>query len=93
MRTIELTREQKKEATIKIAKSLNPKTLTKNPRYLRMVLSLRLTLGLKQNEVSDQELGTLIRRCPTTRQEAKNTFSYPHMGHLSFREMSHMLEN
>ena len=86
-----IARERKNEI-ITIANSLNPKNPKLDPRALRRLLSLRITLGLKAHEISNAALTTLIRRCPHTRNLLQDTYTYQHTSHLTLKDLRVILK-
>jgi hypothetical protein len=86
-----ILRNRKKEIA-QIAKSLNPKALPKDPRHLRYLASLRLTLGIKKDEVSDEALMTFIRRSHKAKEEIKTTQIYKGLRHLTSKDLIAMID-
>lgn len=90
MKNLLITQNHKSEI-ITIAQGLNPKALLKDPRHLRGIATLRLTLGLKKDEIDDQALGTMLRRCPKTREYTYNHPTFKRMNHLGFDTLKTLL--
>lgn len=90
MEQLFITRNQKTEV-ITIAQSLNPKAVPQDPRHLRRLLALRVTLGIKKEEAQDLHLSTLIRRCPNTRKYLESTYTFKHTAHLGLGSLIEFL--
>lgn len=83
---------KRKNEVAQIAKGLNPKSLLKDPRHLRYLATLRLTLGLKRSEVSDEALMTFIRRSHKAKDELKRTPIWKGLRHNTLKDLTNMID-
>lgn len=82
----------RKNEIAQIAKGLNPKPILRDPRHLRYLASLRLTLGLRRDEVSDEALMTFIRRSHQVKEEIKTTQIWKGLRHLTSKDLIAMID-